>query len=320
MMRAKFKEYLMLDGSTQTLIQRVGSGKIIRRFDKTPYPRRSTDVVCPHFMELAWSWGCPFNCAWCYLKGTYRFFAKNDLGRVPMHFKDRREIAKALTSFLRLDIPPEILNAGELSDGLMGETQDPPFSKWVMGYMKGSRHKVLFLTKGTNVKNFLENEWQKNAILSWSLNAEKVAKTWEHLTPAPIDRIIAAEKVSMAGYEVRIRIDPMVSVEGWREEYRDLIDEVFNRFKPERITLGCLRGLASTIRSVKDRSWLKYLDESSSWGKKPSFEKRLAMYGFVMSYLDKEYGFHKIGICKDTIAMWRALNLNFRNIVCNCLG
>lgn len=310
----------MLDGSKQTLIQRVGSGNIITRFDKTPYPRRPTDVVCPHFLELKWSWGCPFNCAWCYLKGTYRFFIKNQLGRVPMHFKDRREIAKSLTTFLRLDIPAEILNAGELSDGLMGETQDPPFSNWLMRYMDGSRHKVMFLTKGTYVKNFLENDWQKNALLSWSLNAEKVAKRWEHLAPVPRDRIKAAELCARAGYEVRVRIDPMVSVEGWREGYQKLIDHLFNHFRPERITLGCLRGLASTIREARDKSWVKYLDESSSWGKKPSFERRFAMYSFVISYLNKEYDFHKIGICKDTIALWRKLNMDFNKITCNCVA
>ena len=318
-MRAKFKEYLLLDGSKQTLIQKVGSGNIIRRFERTPYPKKPTDVICPHFMELAWSWGCPYNCAFCYLKGTYRFFVKNDLGRVPMHFKDRGKIAKSLVAFLRLDIPSEILNAGELSDGLMGETQDPPFSKWLMGYMNGSRHKILFLTKGTNVKNFLENEWQKNTILSWSLNAEKVSARWEHLAPSPLDRIKAAKKVYDAGYEVRVRFDPMVAVENWRVAYKELIDYLFKQFTPERITVGTLRGLTSTIAHCKDKSWVQYLDESSNWGRKPSFERRLAMYSFVISYLEKEYDFSKIGICKDTMRLWRALGLDFKKITCNCI-
>lgn len=318
MVRAKFQEYTMLDGSKQTLIKRVGSGKAIRRFDKTAFPSKPTDVVCPHFMEIAWSWGCPFNCAWCYLKGTYRFFDKNHLGRVPMHFKDRGVIAKELISFLRLDIPAEILNAGELSDALMGESLDPPFSKWLMAYMKGSRHKVMFLTKGLQVKNFLENEWQENVIMSWSLNGEKVAKRWEHLAPAPIQRLEAAKKVADAGYEVRLRIDPMVMIEGWRPDYAKLIDEVFKRLQPERITLGCLRGLSSTIRNVKDKSWLQYLDETSSWGRKPSFKKRLALYRGVMDYL-ASYGFNKVGFCKDTLAMWHQLGLDFKEIACNCV-
>ena len=66
-------EYPLLDGSRQNLVKRVGDGSIITRFERTPLPARPTDVVCPHFLELKWATGCPFDCAWCYLKGTLRF-------------------------------------------------------------------------------------------------------------------------------------------------------------------------------------------------------------------------------------------------------
>ena len=69
----KTEKYTLLDGKRKTLIQRVGDGSIIVRFDKTPRPTQKTDVVCPHFLELKWGNGCAFNCAWCYLQGTYRF-------------------------------------------------------------------------------------------------------------------------------------------------------------------------------------------------------------------------------------------------------
>lgn len=321
MVRAKFKKYKQLDGSELEQIEKIGAGNVIRRFDKTPYPIKPTDVVCPHFMEIAWSWGCPYNCAYCYLKGTYRFFQKNGIGRVPMHFKKKGIAEKELTAFLALDIPAEILNAGELSDGLMAEGTTEwgePFSKWVMRFVYGTKHKVLFLSKGTNIQNFLENEWQKNAILSWTINAKAVAKRWEHLAPSPIDRLEAAKKAADAGYEVRLRLDPMVAVENWQEDYADIIDEIFKRLIPERITLGTLRGLSSTIAHAADKSWVKYLDEKSSWGRKPSFKRRLALYNFITDYLNS-YGFSKVGLCKDTLAMWKALGKDFSKITCNCV-
>ena len=40
---------------------------IIRYFEKTP-----KDICCPHFYELNWAYGCKFNCAYCYLQGTFR--------------------------------------------------------------------------------------------------------------------------------------------------------------------------------------------------------------------------------------------------------
>jgi len=332
-MVVKFKNYEMLDGTEKTLLVKVGMGTVIRRFDKTPFPHRPTDVICPHFMELAWAWGCPYNCAYCYLKGTYRFFIKNDLGRVPIGFKKTDQIRKEVEEFLRLDdIPAEILNAGELCDGLMAEAKKEwpwghePFSSWIMKYFNGTRHKILFLTKGTNVDNFLKNNWQNNVILAWSLNADAVSKRWEHSAPPLEQRLEAAREAYLSGYSVRVRIDPMVPVENWKDEYTRLVDEIFKAFEPERVTLGSLRGLISTITHAKDKSWVKYLEETSSWGRKPSFRKRYAMYIFLMGYIIDKYRFSEIGICKETLEMWQSVEQSFnqygikyQKIKCNCV-
>src|SRR3972149_9967875 len=70
--RVRYAEYMQLDGTKKSQVQRVGDGSIIKRFDKTSPPQSQTDVVCPHFLELKWAYGCPFDCAWCFLKGTLR--------------------------------------------------------------------------------------------------------------------------------------------------------------------------------------------------------------------------------------------------------
>ena len=69
-----------LNGKKERRVVKVGDGSIIKLFDRTPPPRKDTDVVCPHFLELKWANGCPFNCAWCYLQGTFRFL---DRGKKP---------------------------------------------------------------------------------------------------------------------------------------------------------------------------------------------------------------------------------------------
>lgn len=56
-----------LTGEVEKRVVRVGDRSIIKLFDRTPVPTRETDLVCPHFLELKWANGCPFNCAWCYL-------------------------------------------------------------------------------------------------------------------------------------------------------------------------------------------------------------------------------------------------------------
>ena len=323
-MKGTFKRYRLLDGSEKDLLSRVGDGNIIRLFDKTPYPRNRDDVVCPHFLELACISGCAYNCSYCYLKGTFRFWQREN-GRIPFHKKDIRQISVAIDEFLRLEIPGTVLNTSELADGLQAETDfyGQPFSKFLMDRFLGTDHKLLFLSKGTYVKNFLENEWQKNAILSWSLNAYSVAERWEKLAPAVQDRLRAAKQVFDRGYEVRLRIDPMVAVEGYEKEYRDLVDSVFSLFEPARITLGCLRGLPATIARAKDKSWVSYLSERSNWGGKPSIESRFSLYSTVIEHLKDKYGYRNMAVCKDTLEIWAWLEKRFglehRKIKCNCI-
>lgn len=310
----KLNRYSLLDGSAKTLVQQVNDGSIIKRFDKTPLPKASTDVVCPHFLELKWAYGCPFDCAWCYLKGTLRF-----QGMTPT-VKDIKKIELHTKTFLNEVRTPEILNTGELADSLMKENGNNPFSKFIIPLFEAQRrHKVLFVTKSDNIRNLLAIRSHKQAIVSFSLNADQVAKKWEKKAPSVTRRINAAKKLSLSGYQVRVRIDPMVPVLNWQKHYTQLVDQIFANFIPERITLGSLRGLQSTINSSTDKSWVKYLIETSSWGKKVDFNLRYWMYLAIMSYLKKKYHYKRVALCKETIAMWKKLRMDYKKINCNCI-
>ena len=313
--KVKYKNYRLLNGKTLRLVNQVNDGSIITRFDKTPQPKSSSDVVCPHFLELKWAYGCPYDCSWCYLKGTFRFRPN---GKEPV-IKDYEKIELHTRAFLEEANTPEILNSGEIADSLMNENSDKPFSKFIIPlFEKQKLHKVLFLTKSSNVKNLLEIEPHDQAIISFSLNAIPVAKKWEKAPPV-LKRIEAAKKVYHAGYEVRIRIDPMVPIDGWKESYLQLADLIFENLVPERITLGSLRGLQSTINGCSDKSWVKYLTESSNWGKKIDFQIRFAIYSEIINYLQSKYNYKKVALCKETIEMWNSLKMNYRQIKCNCI-
>lgn len=312
--KVKYKTYRLLNGKILKLVHQVNDGSIITRFDKTPQPKNLSDVVCPHFLELKWAYGCPFDCSWCYLKGTFRF---RPIGKEPV-IKDYEKIELHTKAFLEEVSTPEILNTGEIADSLMHENFNKPFSKFIIPLFETQNlHKVLFLTKSLNVKNLLEIEPHHQAIISFSLNAIPVAKKWEK-APSILKRIEAAKKVYQAGYEVRVRIDPMVPIDGWKESYLQLADLIFKNLFPERITLGSLRGLQSTINGCSDKSWVKYLRESSNWGKKIDFKTRFTMYSEVINYLKSEHNYTKVALCKETIEMWNRLKMNYRQIKCNC--
>lgn len=286
---------------------------IIVHFEKTPF-----DIVCPHFWELRWAFGCPFDCAYCYLQGTGR-------GNKRPRYRPIPKVIKAINKAFKHDYfekHPSIFNSGELSDSLM----NPNYMKQIADFFETQdTHKLLLLTKSSGVKWLAENP-RKQTITSFSLNATEVWKKWEKRTPSPSQRIDAIKTLLESGYEVRIRIDPIFPIENWKQHYEDLIYSLFSKMPsdPNRITLGTPRGLAKTLIFSKDKSWEKTAftenPERTGWGKKAPQQLRKEIYSFFYDKLNS-LGFDKnhISICKETRSMWKELNLNPDSCKCNCI-
>jgi spore photoproduct lyase len=269
-------------------------------FDKTP-----EGIACPHFFELRWAFGCPYDCQWCYLLGTS--FGKKHYRAYPVE-TTLRHLARAFSEIQE----PQIFNSGELSDSL----PDHRNMESIMDLFEThSRHKLLLLTKTANASSLLKKP-RKQVIYSCSLNALPVAARWEKLAPSPLERIKAAEQVANAGYEVRARIDPIVPVEGWKEHYTELVGMI-DEVPFSRVTLGTLRGLQRTINFArklgKDMSWTEYFSTTSKWGKKLSDELRFEMYSFMIDLLKPR----PVAVCKETEEMVSGLGL--RDFKCNCI-
>lgn len=294
----------------------IRDGSIITIFNKTTKPKDKNDVWCPHFVEFKWANGCNFDCAWCYLNGTLRF---RPMGKRP-YVKDENKIKQHLTEYFNEVTRPTLLNSGELCDSLVNDGNGFLLSKDIIPIFKTQNiHKLLILTKSANVKDILNSNSQKHVIASFTVNSFDVAKRWEKKAPSPKRRIEAAKKLDDEGYEVRLRIDPIVPIKNWKDEYLDLVDSIFSNITPERITLGSLRGLQSTINNCKDKSWTRYLEERTNWGLKVPFEKRYEIYRTIIKYLKKEYDYSSIGLCKETLEIWEKLGMDYKENKCNCI-
>jgi len=286
---------------------------IIVPFEKTPF-----DIVCPHFWELRWAFGCPFDCAYCYLQGTGR-------GNKNPRYRPINKVVRAIGRAFRHEYflkRPSIFNSGELSDSLT----NPRNMKQIADFFETQdRHKLLLLTKSNRV-DWLTKKPYKQTIASFSLNATEVWRKWENRTPSPQQRTNAAKKLLESGYEVRIRIDPIFPIENWKNHYEDLIYSVFSELPsdPHRITLGTPRGLAKTLIFAKDRSWERVAftekPEYTGWGKKAPEELRKEIYLFFYNKLHN-IGFDesRIAMCKETKSMWKEMGLKPSSCKCNCI-
>ncbi len=320
------KEYTNLLGKHEPKTERVSDGSIIKRFDLTPFPQEPEDIVCPHFLELKWATGCNYKCAWCYLQGTCRMLPY----RTKLHEKDRAKVRLHVETLLNHNGTGtkrysrngrELVNSGELADSLATERSSEPFSRFIIPLFQRQDHfKLLMLTKSDYIDNLLDIEGQQSTIVSFSVNPPYVSERWEKGAPPPQRRLAAAGELAAAGYEVRLRIDPIVPVPKWKQRYRGLLQRIFNTFRPERITLGSLRGLQSTINNSRDKSWTTFLSEQSPWGKRVESDLRLEAFAYIIEQLKHEWGYSRVALCKEPVAMWDELELDYKKIRCNCIA
>lgn len=278
-------------------------GNIVTYFDKTP-----PSIVCPHFWMLKWGSGCPFDCAYCYLKGTF-------YGDVSPKHKFPDVISAGLDLFFRNEQTPRIVNSGELCDSLMFPSIISDISNQ---FEEQGKHKLLILTKSSDINWLLEKE-RKQTIYSATINIAEVINRWEHKTASLKERLEATKALYDVGYEVRVRIDPIFPVDDWKKKYNGLLDDLFSAYVPERITLGTPRGLRKTLRFSKDLSWAQSLIEDSSWGKKLPFDLRSEIYAHFFEEITKRSQKVKVSICKDTVVMWTELKQDFKKCECNCI-
>lgn len=286
-------------------------GGLVSLFHKTP-----EDIACGPFWELRWAFGCPLDCNYCYLRGTMR-------GKMMPRFVKFEHLSSALDQAFSRIRAPSIFNSGELSDSLMNPAI---MSQIADKFDRQNKHKLSTLSKfGPKNVKFLVDKPRRNVVCAWSINAIEVARKWERAAAPPEKRIEAARMVQEAGYDVRIRFDPIFPIEDWKSHYQDIIYRVIEQVTPSRIILGTPRGLWKTIKYAKeagiDMNWTDFFKEDSGWGKKLGFSQRYEIYSFFYDKLSA-LGFNKskITMCKETVNMWERLGLKYTPSTCNCYG
>lgn len=302
----------------------------IHRMDKAVAdPRSPHGVVCPSYYVLSHANGCPYRCDYCCLQLPLKNVQK------PVVFTNQDGLVDEVNAFLKRG-RPQVLSAGESSDSLALKSHARLFCRLIPLFARQDEdklfpkehpHKLLLVTKSKNVEMLLPIKEKANTILSFSLNAPSLAAMYEHGAPRPFERLNAAIACKEAGYEVRLRIDPILPVEQWQEVYLPLIERLRRELGPTgrlghtRITLGTIRhnpGLrdCTLSRGRNDHVFDAATSQDGADGRfRLPAEQRCEMYAWFKSQLEPNAD---IALCKETTQVWQTLDLPCAIPRCNC--
>jgi DNA repair photolyase len=211
-----------------------------------PYPGRMVEgcpatpgMRCCRYRVINLITGCPIDCSYCILQGYLNrptIFIYPELEKVFEQVDS--EIASCSEYPLRF-------GTGELSDSLALEHVTGFARPLVEFFRERPRCWFEFKTKSTQVESLLEIESvPRNIVVSWSLNPQTVIDSEERRAESLESRLRAAQKAAAAGYRLGFHFDPIFHYDGWEDDYRSVVEEIYRHVEPGKvawISLGTLR-------------------------------------------------------------------------------
>jgi hypothetical protein len=197
-------------------------------------------------------------------------------------------------------------------------------------------NKLVLLTKSANTGYLAEiaPEQRGNIVVTFSLNPEPVADLWEgkwpdtgeRITPSIARRLQAVRDAQDLGFEVRVRVDPILTPDGWQDLYAAFIAQV----KAMGITftywtLGTYREKNHQLDGWRQRWGLPAMEwqpgeeelvQDGTHRHLPA-SRRIEIYTTVRDLIKREFALARVSLCKETHDVRRRLALC--NADCNCL-
>lgn len=192
---------------------------------------------------------CRYDCEYCYLQ--YYFQTK-----IPVIFVNRDEVLIKIEDILK-SRESAYFHAGEVSDALAFDDLTEFSLDIAELFSRYENGKIEFRTKSTKIGNLISiDNPPSNIIPSWTFSPQKVVEAIEHKTPSFEQRLNAAKKCQESGYTIGVRLDPVVRIDGWEREYKQLVVRLLTMLDTRNIdyiSLGTLKHNKMLFEAIKKR-------------------------------------------------------------------
>lgn len=181
---------------------------------------------------------CLYDCRYCFLQGMYQ--SANYV--LFVNYEDFQQDIRQLC----FESPDEKLHffSGYDCDSLALEPVTG-FAEQFLPFFATIPNAWLELrTKSTQVRSLLNREPLPRCIVAFSLSPDEIAEKVEAKAPSLQRRLDALCKLQDQGWQIGLRFDPLIYQSGYREQYRELFEQVFSRIDLNRlhsVSLGVFR-------------------------------------------------------------------------------
>jgi spore photoproduct lyase len=210
--------------SKEVLILKNFKGRFLQKCPGSP------KVICCNYHVLNTCFNCIFNCSYCYMRSYLNSFGITQ-------FINMEGLYESLAEFINTRDRDKIfrIGTGEFTDSMMIDE--------VTGIGRrlieiASSHKNIMMelkTKSSRIDHLLDIKDKGSAVMAWSLNTPVNIQRYEKDSASLEERISAARKAVSAGYFTAFHFDPIIIYEGWKEDYRKVIDLLFESVNPDKI-------------------------------------------------------------------------------------
>ena len=180
---------------------------------------------------------CLYDCRYCFLQGMYN-------SAHYLWFVNYDDFKKEIINTASKNTNIKYFFSGYDCDSLVFESLTN-FAHEFINFFASVKNSFLELrTKSVNIKAIKELAIIKNIIIAFSFTPDEISKAIEHKTPPINSRIKAMTELSKLGWQVGIRLDPLIYHKNYKLLYDKLIIDIFSHLKISNlhsISIGELR-------------------------------------------------------------------------------
>jgi spore photoproduct lyase len=220
----------------QNIFSQQNSKKLILAVKKPPFVYSGSSILQEtQFHNIYYTTpliNCIYHCNYCFLQGIY---PSANLVAFVNESEFFSEVKTKINNRKVLDEPMG-LSIAYHNDLLAFENRIPFCQNWIEFGRHTKNILIEIRTKCANItpiKNIIPH---KNILLAWTLTPNEIRRKYEVSTPSFEQRLNAAKWAITKGWNVRICIDPVIPIKGWKSYYAKAIDSLFESLHPDQLT------------------------------------------------------------------------------------